>query len=248
MPTGRTTLRSAPARARSRSVRRRPGHGTPRGCRACGRAASPSSPGVRPTVESGPRSGTVAAFDGGLRRSAVPPPRIAWDHRHMAGYLYVVGTPIGNLGDLSDRARETLGTVDLVAAEDTRRTGRLLEHIGVRVPMLSLFEGNERQRIDELLARLRDGERVALGLRCGHACRLRPGVPPPAGGRRCGDPDPRRPRSVGGHGCARGLGSAHGPMGFRGLPPPPPERAARAAPRARARSADRRPVRVSRCA
>jgi 16S rRNA (cytidine1402-2'-O)-methyltransferase len=80
----------------------------------------------------------------------------------MAGYLYVVGTPIGNLGDLSDRARETLGTVDLVAAEDTRRTGRLLEHIGVRVPMLSLFEGNERQRIDELLARLRDGERVAL--------------------------------------------------------------------------------------
>jgi 16S rRNA (cytidine1402-2'-O)-methyltransferase len=57
----------------------------------------------------------------------------------MAGDLYVVGTPIGNLGDLSDRARETLRTVDLVAAEDTRRTGRLLEHIGVRVPMLSLF-------------------------------------------------------------------------------------------------------------
>ena len=55
----------------------------------------------------------------------------------MAGDLYVVGTPIGNLGDLSDRARETLRTVDLVAAEDTRRTGRLLEHIGVRVPMLS---------------------------------------------------------------------------------------------------------------
>jgi 16S rRNA (cytidine1402-2'-O)-methyltransferase len=80
----------------------------------------------------------------------------------MAGYLYVVGTPIGNLGDLSDRARETLATVDLVAAEDTRRTGRLLEHIGVKVRMLSLFEGNERQRIDELLDRLRDGERVAL--------------------------------------------------------------------------------------
>ena len=80
----------------------------------------------------------------------------------MAGHLYVVGTPIGNLADLSERARETLGSVDLVAAEDTRRTGRLLEHLGVNVRMLSLFEGNERQRIDELLHRLREGERVAL--------------------------------------------------------------------------------------
>ncbi len=80
----------------------------------------------------------------------------------MAGHLYVVGTPIGNLADLSERARETLGSVDLVAAEDTRRTGRLLEHLGVKVRMLSLFEGNERQRIDELLDRLREGERVAL--------------------------------------------------------------------------------------
>jgi len=73
-----------------------------------------------------------------------------------------VGTPIGNLADLSERARETLGSVDLVAAEDTRRTGRLLAHLGVKVRMLSLFEGNERQRIDELLDRLREGERVAL--------------------------------------------------------------------------------------
>jgi 16S rRNA (cytidine1402-2'-O)-methyltransferase len=80
----------------------------------------------------------------------------------MTGHLYVVGTPIGNLADLSDRARQTLGSVDLVAAEDTRRTGRLLAHLGVRVRMLSLFEGNERQRIDELLDRLREGERVAL--------------------------------------------------------------------------------------
>jgi 16S rRNA (cytidine1402-2'-O)-methyltransferase len=80
----------------------------------------------------------------------------------MAGHLYVVGTPIGNLGDLSERARATLGSVDLVAAEDTRRTGRLLAHLGLKVRMLSLFEGNERQRIDELLDRLREGERVAL--------------------------------------------------------------------------------------
>ena len=80
----------------------------------------------------------------------------------MTGHLYVVGTPIGNLADLSERARETLGSVDLVAAEDTRRTGRLLEHLGLKVRMLSFFEGNERQRIDELLDRLREGERVAL--------------------------------------------------------------------------------------
>jgi 16S rRNA (cytidine1402-2'-O)-methyltransferase len=73
-----------------------------------------------------------------------------------------VGTPIGNLADLSQRARETLGSVDLVAAEDTRRTGRLLAHLGLKVRLLSFFEGNERQRIDELLDRLREGERVAL--------------------------------------------------------------------------------------
>ena len=80
----------------------------------------------------------------------------------MSGHLYVVGTPIGNLGDLSDRARETLAAVDLVAAEDTRRTGKLLAHAGIRARMLSLFEGNERQRIGELLERLSEGATVAL--------------------------------------------------------------------------------------
>ena len=80
----------------------------------------------------------------------------------MSGHLYVVGTPIGNLGDLSDRARETLAAVDLVAAEDTRRTGKLLAHAGIRARMLSLFEGNERQRIDQLLERLGEGATVAL--------------------------------------------------------------------------------------
>jgi 16S rRNA (cytidine1402-2'-O)-methyltransferase len=80
----------------------------------------------------------------------------------VSGHLYVVGTPIGNLGDLSDRARETLAAVDLVAAEDTRRTGKLLAHAGIRARMLSLFEGNERQRIGELLERLSEGATVAL--------------------------------------------------------------------------------------
>ena len=81
----------------------------------------------------------------------------------MTGTLYLVGTPIGNLGDLAPRAVETLGTVDLIAAEDTRRTGRLLAHLQlVDRPLLSFFEGNERERTEEVLRRLRDGANVAL--------------------------------------------------------------------------------------
>jgi 16S rRNA (cytidine1402-2'-O)-methyltransferase len=80
----------------------------------------------------------------------------------VSGRLYLVGTPIGNLGDLSDRARETLRGVDLLAVEDTRRTATLLRASGIARPMVSLFEGNERERTDELLGRLRDGTDVAL--------------------------------------------------------------------------------------
>ena len=80
----------------------------------------------------------------------------------MVGKLYIVGTPIGNLGDLSDRARDTLGSVDLVAAEDTRRTGRLLAHAGIKARMVSLFEGNERERTASILDELREGHDVAL--------------------------------------------------------------------------------------
>lgn len=80
----------------------------------------------------------------------------------MAGTLYLVGTPIGNLGDMSDRARETLRRVDLVAAEDTRRTGRLLASFGIHARTVSLFEGNERVRTEELLDVLRGGDDVAV--------------------------------------------------------------------------------------
>ena len=80
----------------------------------------------------------------------------------MRGTLYLVGTPIGNLEDITDRARRTLSEVDLVAAEDTRRTGRLLAHVGVKKPLLSLFEGNEKERIPLLLGRLREGVNVAV--------------------------------------------------------------------------------------
>ena len=80
----------------------------------------------------------------------------------MTGTLYLVGTPIGNLGDMTDRARETLGAVGLVAAEDTRRTGRLLAHFGIEARMVSLFEGNEARRTEELLEELRSGRDVAV--------------------------------------------------------------------------------------
>jgi 16S rRNA (cytidine1402-2'-O)-methyltransferase len=78
------------------------------------------------------------------------------------GRLAVISTPIGNLGDLSPRARDELAGADLVAAEDTRRTGQLLTTLGLARPLVSLHEHNERERIDELLSRLRAGARIAL--------------------------------------------------------------------------------------
>ncbi|MCK2182627.1 16S rRNA (cytidine(1402)-2'-O)-methyltransferase [Halomonas getboli] len=80
----------------------------------------------------------------------------------ISGVLYVVATPIGNLDDLSPRAARLLGEVDLVAAEDTRHTARLLRHLGVVPPMLSLHEHNEAARVERIDARLAAGESVAL--------------------------------------------------------------------------------------
>jgi 16S rRNA (cytidine1402-2'-O)-methyltransferase len=79
-----------------------------------------------------------------------------------SGRLAVISTPIGNLGDLSPRAREELAAAELVAAEDTRRTGQLLTTLGLSRPLVSLHEHNETERIDELLAKLRAGARIAL--------------------------------------------------------------------------------------
>ena len=78
------------------------------------------------------------------------------------GILFVCATPIGNLGDISDRLRETLGNADVVYAEDTRRTSRLLNHIGIRPKLRSLFAGNEKERTEELLADVAGGLNVAL--------------------------------------------------------------------------------------
>jgi len=79
-----------------------------------------------------------------------------------AGRLYVVATPIGNLGDLSVRAREILQNSTLIASEDTRHTGVLLKHFGIETPQLSLHGHNETQRVPELISRLREGAAISL--------------------------------------------------------------------------------------
>jgi 16S rRNA (cytidine1402-2'-O)-methyltransferase len=95
----------------------------------------------------------------------------------MSGRLYVVATPIGNLGDMTDRARETLAGVDLVAAEDTRHTGRLLAHFGIKARLLSLFEGNEDRRSEAVVRALHEGKDVALVSDAGMPAISDPGYP-----------------------------------------------------------------------
>lgn len=80
----------------------------------------------------------------------------------MAGILYVVGTPIGNLGDISPRAAETLGSADFIAAEDTRVTLKLLSHLGLRKPLVSYYEHNKTESGRAILGRLLAGESCAL--------------------------------------------------------------------------------------
>jgi 16S rRNA (cytidine1402-2'-O)-methyltransferase len=80
----------------------------------------------------------------------------------MPGTLYLVATPIGNLEDITHRAVRVLKEADLIACEDTRRTRTLLEHYGIRSPMVSYHEHNETKRAGEILGRLLEGKRVAL--------------------------------------------------------------------------------------
>ena len=109
------------------------------------------------------------------------------------GHLYVVATPIGNLADLTERARAILGTVDLVACEDTRTTGALLTRLGLRRELVAYHEHNEVEAADRLAAELAAGKSVAVvsdagtpalsdpGFRLVRACRRRnlPVVPVP---------------------------------------------------------------------
>ena len=85
-----------------------------------------------------------------------------WHDRGMPGTLYVCATPIGNLADASERLSDVLRSAEIVFAEDTRRTSKLLAHLGVTTSMRSLFVGNERSRIAELVERLEAGETLAM--------------------------------------------------------------------------------------
>jgi 16S rRNA (cytidine1402-2'-O)-methyltransferase len=79
-----------------------------------------------------------------------------------SGTLYLVATPIGNLEDITLRALRTLKECDVIAAEDTRRTGQLLRHFGISKPLLSYFQFNEARRSEEIIERLQRGEKIAL--------------------------------------------------------------------------------------
>lgn len=78
------------------------------------------------------------------------------------GQLFIVPTPIGNLGDITQRALSVLQSVDLIAAEDTRHTGLLLQHFSINARLFALHDHNEQQKAETLLAKLREGQSIAL--------------------------------------------------------------------------------------
>jgi 16S rRNA (cytidine1402-2'-O)-methyltransferase len=83
-------------------------------------------------------------------------------HYPLSMTLYLIGTPIGNLGDMTMRAIETLKNVDLIAAEDTRHTGKLLHHFQIKTPQISYHEHNQQQRTPELIDRMLAGKSIGL--------------------------------------------------------------------------------------
>lgn len=93
----------------------------------------------------------------------------------MPGTLYVVGTPIGNLGDFSPRGAEILSQADFIAAEDTRVTLKLLNHLGIKKPMVSYYEHNLRERGEQIVSRILAGEICAVVSDAGMPCISDPG-------------------------------------------------------------------------
>ena len=89
--------------------------------------------------------------------------------------LYIVGTPIGNLGDLSPRAGQVLAAVDFIAAEDTRVSVKLLNHLGIKKPMVSYYQHNLRERGEQILGRIAAGESCAIITDAGMPCISDPG-------------------------------------------------------------------------
>ncbi|MAK90114.1 MAG: 16S rRNA (cytidine(1402)-2'-O)-methyltransferase [Oceanospirillaceae bacterium] len=97
--------------------------------------------------------------------------------RLQAGTLYIVATPIGNLSDLTERAKQVLASVDVIACEDTRHTQKLLQHLGIRKPLLSVHEHNERERTEQVIHHLRQGQTMALVSDAGTPLISDPGFP-----------------------------------------------------------------------
>jgi 16S rRNA (cytidine1402-2'-O)-methyltransferase len=117
------------------------------------------------------------AHDRYRREAAERPATPAARDSGKPGTLYLVATPIGNLGDITHRALQVLSEVGVVAAEDTRRARRLLTHFGIQVSVTSLFEHNERARIPRLLNKLASGESVAVITDAGSPGISDPGYP-----------------------------------------------------------------------
>ncbi|MFH0800729.1 MAG: 16S rRNA (cytidine(1402)-2'-O)-methyltransferase [Pseudomonadota bacterium] len=95
----------------------------------------------------------------------------------IPGILYIVATPIGNLEDMTLRAMRILKEVDLIAAEDTRHTRKLLTHFDIHTPLTSFFQGNEREKAAHIVAQMLTGKNVALVSDAGTPCISDPGYP-----------------------------------------------------------------------
>ena len=136
----------------------------------------------------------------------------------LAGGLYLVATPIGNLRDITVRALEVLAAADLIACEDTRVTGKLLEHYGIETPLTPYHEHNAAEARPKLLARLAEGAAVALVSDAGTPLVSDPGF---QAGARSARSRPRRhadPGRLGGAGGAGGSGTADRSVLLRGIP------------------------------
>lgn len=95
--------------------------------------------------------------------------------QESSGCLFIVATPIGNLGDLSQRAALTIENSDIIACEDTRVTAKLLQHLNLQIPMVSYREENERKKSQEIALDIESGKKVALLSDAGYPCINDPG-------------------------------------------------------------------------